>query len=61
VLDERVRKALNEPDIAPGTVPLTGLVRREDYLRFLDLAEQWASDPTWQQTPEVVEYGLVAL
>lgn len=61
VVDERVRKALNEPDIAPGVVPLTGLVRRTDYINYLELVEEWASDPTWQQTPEVVEYGLFSL
>lgn len=58
VLDERVRAALNRPDIAPGTVPPTGLVRQADYVRYLELAEEWAADPTWRQEPDVVEYGL---
>jgi hypothetical protein len=47
--------------IAPGTVPAKGRVRKADYLRYLDLADEWACDPTWQQTPEVVEYGLFAM
>ena len=56
ILDERVRASLQE--VAPETVPAKWLVRKADYLRYLHLAEEWASDPTWQQTPEVVEYGL---
>ncbi|MFW3122964.1 hypothetical protein MMAG44476_34811 [Mycolicibacterium mageritense DSM 44476 = CIP 104973] len=58
VLDERVRAALAVT--APGTVPATGLVRKADYLRYLELAEQWADDPLWQQEPDVVEYALFA-
>ncbi|MCP2621575.1 hypothetical protein NLB33_01750 [Mycolicibacterium smegmatis] len=56
VLDERVRAAL--AIIAPGTVPARGWVRRDDYLRYLDLAESWATNPAWNQAPDVVEYAL---
>ncbi|MDA2895504.1 nucleoside triphosphate pyrophosphohydrolase [Mycolicibacterium sp. BiH015] len=58
ILDARVRASLQ--NFAPGTVPARGLVRQADYLRYLDLAEQWASDPGWKQAPDVVEYGLFA-
>ena len=58
ILDKRVRASLHE--LAPGTVPAKGLVRQADYLRYLDLAEEWASDPTWRQQPDVVEYALFA-
>lgn len=60
VLDERVRASLNRPDVAPGTVPARGLVYRADYIRYLDLAETWASDPEWKQEPDVVEHALFA-
>lgn len=56
ILDKRVREALQT--IAPGTVPPKGLVFREDYLRYLNLAEEWAAEPTWHQEPDVVEYAL---
>lgn len=56
VLDERVRASLDE--IAPGTVPPTGRVVQADYLRYLELAESWASEPYWKQEPDVVEYAL---
>jgi hypothetical protein len=56
VLDERVRAALDV--LAPGTVPAKGLVRQADYLRYLELAEAWADDAIWQQSPDVVEYAL---
>ncbi|GAB3227063.1 nucleoside triphosphate pyrophosphohydrolase [Mycolicibacterium hippocampi] len=58
VLDARVRAALQ--NLAPGTVPARGLVREADYIRYLNLAEEWASDPAWQQAPDVVEFGLFA-
>ena len=56
ILDERVRATLQK--VAPATVPATGLVLKADYLRYLDLAEQWASEPTWLQEPDVVEFAL---
>ncbi|PRC43214.1 hypothetical protein C6A85_000000106485, partial [Mycobacterium sp. ITM-2017-0098] len=56
ILDERVRAALGVA--APGTVPTRGWVPEADYLRYLDLAEEWAADPLWQQSPDTVEYAL---
>ena len=56
VLDQRVRKALQT--FAPGTVPAKGTVWKPDYLRYLELAEEWAAEPTWAQQPDVVEYAL---
>lgn len=61
VLDERVRASLNRPDVAPGIVPPTGLVRKANCVRYLELAEEWAADPAWRQEPDVVEYGLFSL
>lgn len=58
-LDERVRASLQE--VAPGTVPAKGKVRKADYVRYLELAELWAADPAWQQQSDVVEYGLFVL
>jgi hypothetical protein len=42
-------------------VPPEGVVRETDYLRHLELAETWASDPIWNQQPDVVEYALFDL
>lgn len=56
ILDNVVRTALQ--NAAPGTVPATGLVHRDDYLRFLQLAEEWAADPQWNTEPDVIEYAL---
>jgi hypothetical protein len=59
VLDEKVRASLD--NIAPGTVPAKGFVYQADYLRYLNLAETWASNPSWAQAPDVVEYALFDL
>lgn len=56
ILDNVVRTALQ--DAAPGTVPTSGLVHRDDYVRFLELAEDWAADPEWNVEPDVIEYAL---
>ena len=43
----------------PGRFPKSiGRVSKEQYLDFLELAEYWASDPSWNETPEVVEFAL---
>ncbi|MGO9178407.1 MAG: hypothetical protein ACLQHS_03895 [Candidatus Limnocylindrales bacterium] len=49
VLDEKVRASLHR--LASGIVPQTGTVHRADYLRYLHLAERWASDPEWRKRP----------
>jgi hypothetical protein len=59
VLDEKVRASLDK--IAPGTVPPKGLVYHADYLGYLDLADTWASNPSWAQAPDVVEFALFDL
>jgi hypothetical protein len=60
VLDDNVRWSLY--DLARGTVPPPGSrVVKEHYLDYLRLAESWAADPTWEQEPDVAEYGLFKL
>ena len=59
ILDERVRASLQE--VAPGIVPAKGTVRAADYLRYLELAQTWAADPSWHQSPHTVEYGLFSM
>jgi len=60
VLDDNVRWSLY--DLARGTVPPPGIrVVKQHYLDYLQLAKSWSVDPTWDQDPDVVEYGLFRL
>jgi hypothetical protein len=57
ILDKRVRAALVA--LQPGVVPPPPKkVFSHHYLAYLELAAQWATDPRWNQSPDVVEYAL---
>jgi hypothetical protein len=55
VLDENVRRALNDPQTGLSE---TITYRHASYMRYLGLAEAWAADQTWGGSPEIVEFAL---
>ncbi len=60
ILDDQVRSALVR--LAPGTLPPgPRQVRQAHYQAYLELAETWAGDPRWNESPEVVEFALYTL
>jgi hypothetical protein len=56
ILDARVRTSLVSLGTAMPAPPQQ--VTRDDYLQYLEDAAQWAGDPRWNESPEVVEYAL---
>jgi len=58
ILDSRVMKALaNKVEGFPWSDNYD-YASPQNYLRYLELAEEWSADDTWNGSPETVEFAL---
>ena len=60
ILDSRVMSTLANEGKVPGLIWSSDYdyANSRNYLRYLELAEEWAADTTWNGSPDAVEFAL---